>query len=603
MNTAPAAHGPLPHLTPARPFFALLLALVLAGCGTPPPATPPAPAEPVRLRVIGFNDFHGNLEVAGLTLTLADPRQPGATMRVATGGAAPMAGLVQALRAGSPHTLVLSAGDMVGAAPLVSTLFRHESTIDVMNRIGVSAAAPGNHEFDAGSAELRRLVEGGCGGETPPSGIAACALRPYAGARFPVVAANLQRSDGSAPFAPAWVTQVGPVKVGVIGAVTRGTPAIVVPSGVAGLRFGDEAEAINRAAAALKAQGVNTLIVTMHEGGQIGSAERPGDWNDESCPQLRGSIVDLARRITPDVDLIVSGHSHQGYRCRLDGRLVVQSTSYGRGLSATDLVIDARTGRVDRASVRGHNLPILNERTDAAQREALIAATPAPFAQALRAAQPDAEVAREVAVFSAAAAPRTQREIGRIGGTFDRSGRNSAAGRLVADAQLAATRAPANGGAQLALMNSGGIRADLPCRGTPPCAVTYGDAFTMQPFGNSLVVMTLTGAELKALLESQRRPNGALLLQPSAGLRYRWLAKAPAGEQVQALTLNGAPVQPQAEYRVAVNSFLAEGGDSFTVLKNGRNRLGGVLDLEALMDHVRQTTPAPDPQARIEWVE
>lgn len=590
---------------PALAVLTSSLLLVLAGCGTAPPSpSAPAPAEPVRLRVIGFNDFHGNLEVAGLSLTLADPRQPGATMRVAVGGAAPMAGLVNALRAGSPHTLVLSAGDMVGAAPLVSTLFRHESTVDVMNRLGVSAAAPGNHEFDAGSAELARLVKGGCAGDAPASGLASCALKPYTGATFPVVAANVQRSDGSALFAPSWVAQVGPVKVGVIGAVTRGTPTLVIPSGVAGLAFADEAEAINRAAAALKAQGVHTLIVTMHEGGEIGSAQQPGDWNDERCPQLRGPIVDLAKRITPDVDLIVSGHTHQGYRCRIDGRLVVQSTSYGRGLSATDLVIDAKTGRVDRAAVQGRNLPVLNERTDAAQREALVAATPAPFAQALREAKPDAEVAREVGLFSAATAPRTQREIARIAGTFDRSGRNSSAGRLVADAQLAATQAPANGGAQIALMNSGGIRADLLCRSAPPCAVTYGDAFTMQPFGNSLVVLTLTGAELKALLEQQRRPNnGALLLQPSAGLRYRWLAKAPAGEQVQDLRFNGAPVQPGTEYRVAVNNFLVEGGDSFTVLRQGRNRTGGVIDLEALIEHLRQATRAPDPVPRIEWVD
>ena len=574
---------------------------LLAGCASTPP-------EPVRLRVIGFNDFHGNLETTNLTLTLPDPAKPSSTMRVAVGGAAPMAGLVNALRAGSPHTLVVSAGDMIGAAPLVSTLFRHESTIEAMNLIGVSVGAPGNHEFDAGAAELRRIVQGGCAADagSPTAVGSSCALQgKYAGARFPLVAANVETVAGQPLFAPSWVTQVGPIKVGVIGAVTRTTPGIVTPSGVAGLRFDDEASAINRAASALKSQGVNTLIVTMQEGGEIGSPQQPPDWNDESCPNLRGPIVELAKRITPDVDLIVSGHSHQGYRCKLDGRYVVQSYSYGRGLSATDLVIDARTGLVDRGSVRSRNLPILHAGTDAAQRASLAAAEPAPWAQLLGTPLSDATVAQTVASFSAAAAPRTQREIGRIGGSFTREGRNSSIGRLIADAQLAATRAPANGSAQVALMNPGGIRADLLCKGAPPCPVSFGEAFTVQPFGNSLVVMTLSGTELKELLESQQGPGKAspTLLQPSAGLQYRWQAKAAFGQRVQDLRIDGAPVVPTADYRITVNSFLAEGGDGFPLLKSGRNRLGGALDLDALVEFLRNGPVAPSGASRIEFVD
>src|SRR6185369_10864990 len=206
---------------------------------------------------------------------------------------------------------------------------------------------------------------------------------------------------GQPLLAPSWVTQVGPVKVGVIGAVTKATPGIVVQSAVAGLTFEDEADAINRAAAALKAQGVHALIVSMHEGGEIGSPQQPADWNDERCPNLRGPIAGLARRITPDVDLIISGHSHQGYRCLIDGRPVIQSFSYSRGLSATDLWIDAKTGRVDRSRTVSRNLPVLNESTPAAQREAIAATEPAPWGAVLRAAQPDAAVAQEVAKFSA----------------------------------------------------------------------------------------------------------------------------------------------------------------------------------------------------------
>ncbi|NRF69227.1 bifunctional metallophosphatase/5'-nucleotidase [Aquincola sp. S2] len=590
--------------------FTASLAAVLAGCSTAPiaPPQPVQPVQPVQLRVIGFNDFHGHLEPSGMTLSLPDPAKPGATQRVTVGGAAAFAGLVNRLRAGSPHSVVVSSGDMIGGAPLVSTLFRHESTIEVMNRMGVEVGAPGNHEFDAGSVELQRVLAGGCGPNPPGAMTNSCALQPYAGARFQLVAANVERADGAHLLAPSWVKQVGPVKVGFIGAVTRWTPGIVVPSGVAGLRFVDEAEAINRAAAALKAQGVHTLVVTMHEGGEIGGPQQAGDWNDERCPGLRGPIVDLAKRITPDVDLILTGHSHQGYRCVVDGRPIIQSFSYSRALSATDLFIDPKTGRVDRAATRSRNLPVFNEHTEAAQRTAIAAAQPAPWDAVLRDATPDAAVAQQVAVFSAAAAPRTLRVVGRIAGSFERGERgkgDSAAGRLIADAQWAATRAPAQGGAQLALMNPGGIRSDLHCRGTPPCAVTFGDVFTMQPFGNSLVVMSFSGAELKALLESQQPPGraGAHLLHPSASLRYRWVASAPHGQRVQDLSIDGTPLRPEATYRVTVNSYLAEGGDGFTLLKTGRDRLGGAVDLDALLEYLRTTTLAPVAAPRITWVD
>jgi 5'-nucleotidase len=214
-------------------------------------------------------------------------------------------------------------------------------------------------------------------------------------------------------------------------------------------------------------------------------------------------------------------------------------------------------------------------------------------------------VAQTVAAFSAAAAPRTQREVGRIGGSFERGGANglSTAGWLIADAQLAATRAPERGGAQLALMNPGGIRSDLLCRGAPPCPVSFGDAFTMQPFGNSLVVMSFSGAELVALLESQQKPGRTAphLLIPSASLQYRWVASAPHGQRVQQVRVDGQPLRPDAIYRVTVNSYLAEGGDGFELLKTGRDRLGGMVDLDALLAFL-QTTPSPGSQRRIDWV-
>jgi 5'-nucleotidase len=388
---------------------------------------------------------------------------------------------------------------------------------------------------------------------------------------------------------------VGEVRVGFIGATTRATPSIVIPSGVAGLRFADEADAINRAAADLKSRGVHTLVVTIHEGGEIGMGGRPADWNDPACPGFRGDIIDIARRITPDVDLILTAHTHQGYRCIVDGRPIMQAVSYGRGVSVADLFIDPRTGRVDRAATRSRNLPVLNARTPAAVRAALAAAEPAPFDAPLRTAQPVAEIGARVAAYAAAAAPRVQRPMGRIEGNFTRAGAtDSAAGRLIADAQWAATRAPDRGGARFALMNPGGVRTDLRCAGAPPCEVNYGDLFSMQPFGNSLVVMTLTGAEIKALLESQHTAarERPLFLNPSAGLTYRWQAGAPFGARVQDLRLDGQPLLPAVEVRFTVNSFMAEGGDGFVLLKSGRNRLGGAQDVDALAEWLK-SAPTP----------
>lgn len=575
-------------------------ALLLAGCATAPDSSP------LTLRLIAFNDFHGNLESTGLSLPWPDPADRSQVQRLAAGGAAPLAGLVRALRQGARHSLVISSGDLIGGTPLISALFLHEPTIDIANRIGVDLAIPGNHEFDAGRNELRRVLRGGCRPQPADALTQSCPLNGHhEGARFPTVAANVDDGDGRTLFPPSVVKTVDGVKVGFIGAVTRSTPSIVVPSGVAGLRFGDEAEAINAEAERLDAQGVRALVAVIHEGGDTGTPGAPLAWNDAGCPNPRGAIFDIVRRLSAKVDLVLSAHTHQGYRCVIDGRAVMQATALGRGVSVADLVIDRASGEVDRARSAHRNLPVLNERSDPALRQALLAAEPEPWATALRAATPDAAVAVQVARYAAAAAPRAQRPWGRIGGSFDRSGRtDSSAGRLIADAQWQATRSPDKGGAELALMNPGGVRADLRCAGAPPCTVTYGEAFTVQPFGNSLVVMTLSGAELRQLLEDQQRPGRErpLLLIPSSSLRYEWHARAPYGQRVQQLTLGGVPLDPAREVRLTVNSFLAEGGDGVSMLRQGRQRLGGELDIDALAAHL-QSGPAPDAQARITLVE
>ena len=561
-------------------------------------------AEPLQLRLIGINDFHGNLESTGLSLTLADPAGGDKPVRVPVGGAAAVAGMVKALRAEAPNSLMISGGDLIGAAPLPSTLFRHESTIDVMNTIGLDVSTVGNHEFDAGATELLRIAKGGCAVNAPQAAATSCALSPYTGTRFQYLSANVLDASGHTLLPAYIVKNVHGIRVGVIGAVTRTTPSIVSPTGIAGLRFTDEADAVNRAARQLKAQGVKVIVMTIHEGGELGPPNQRGDWNDTTCPDAHGPIFEIAKRVTRAVDVIFSAHTHQGYRCIVDGRTIIQGTSYGRGVSVVDVSIDAKTRRVIPSLTRSINLPVLNEHTDDAMRERLAAALPAPYADILRSERPDAAIAEKVATYAAVVAPKSAQPIGQIGGNFRRGGQvDSAAGRLVADSQLLATRAPADGGAQIAFMNAGGIRTDLECKGAPPCIATFGQAFTMQPFGNSLVVMTLTGVQIKAVLEAQQKPNALemTVLQPSAGFGYTWQSDALPGERVREMLLNGQPIVPGAEYRVTVNSFLADGGDGFIGFARGIARTGGGQDLDALIAYLKaapERAPIVEPRIR-----
>jgi 5'-nucleotidase len=569
-------------------------AALLAAC-----ASAPAPQAPVTLRVIAFNDLHGNLESSSLVLPHPDPAKPGQALRMAVGGAAHMAGLIQSLRAGAQHSVVVSSGDAIGATPLVSALFWHESTIDVMNRMGVDIATLGNHEFDAGVAELQRLVNGGCRGPKAGDPAVSCALGEYPGAKFPIVSANIVQDNGRPLVSPSIIREVGGIKVGFIGAVTTDMPSLVVPSGIAGLRFIDEAKAINAEAARLQAAGVQALVAVIHEGGNTGEPGSTMEWNDAGCANRRGAIFEIEKQLSPAVDVVLSGHSHQGYNCKINGRPVMQATAQGRGLSVLDLVLDPKTGDVDRARSLHRNLPVFNEKTSAAHREVVVSQEPAPYGFALRAAQPDAAIAARVAAYAERARPLAERKVGRISGNFATSANTGdmAAGRLVADAQWHSTRSAERGGSQFALMNSGGVRAALFCRNGAPCDVSFGDVFTMQPFGNTLVVMTLSGAEIKALIEGQSRPGGLI---PSASIRWTWRANAPQGQRVHNLRIGGEPVDPAKDYRLTVNSFMAEGGDGFNALRNGRNRVGGDVDIDALMAFLAANPNgvAPDPDLR-----
>ena len=516
-------------------------------------------------------------------------------MPLHSGGAAFVATRIKQLQAEQPTNIVVSAGDLVGASPLTSALFNDEPTIEVMNAIGLELSALGNHEFDRGIAHLRRLANGDCQSQ-PIAHHQTCvgADGKFSGARFSFLAANVLGRDSEEPVVtPAQVKTIGGVRVGFIGAVTRSTPSVVVPSGVAGVRFVDEATAINHYAKELRAQGVQTIVALVHEGGDA-------DGGYDSCLNPQGPIFDIARELDPAINIVLSGHTHRGYNCVIDGRVIIQAASYGRLISIVDIEIDRGSGKIIRERTRARNVPVPNG---------------VKTGYALRASYPplaaDPKVAAIVEHYRKLAAPLAQRSIGFIVDDFERrasTGGDSTLGRLIADAHLAGTR---NQGAQIAFTNPGGLRADLRTSGTNGL-VTYADAFLAQPFGNTLVTLTVTGAQLKQLLEQQWSSRSSAnqsargrMLQPSRGFAYTWLASGAYGARVVSgsLRLDGRPIEPEDTYRVTVNNFLAEGGDGFRVLREASNRVEGPPDIDALIAYLSQSSPArplaPDRTSRI----
>jgi len=521
------------------------------------------PEEFIKVQIVALNDFHGNLEPPSSKITLPD------MSKVDAGGAAFLATHIAALRADNPNTVLVSAGDIIGASPLVSALFHDEPTIEVMNQLGLAYNAVGNHEFDKGTAELLRMQSGGC---SPVDGCVDGT--PFPGASFQFLAANvLVAQEPIKTLFPSYaVHEVGGAKIGFIGMTLEGTPGIVTPAGVAGLTFVDEVERANAVVPELTALGVEAIVVLIHEGGyQAGTFDE--------CVGISGAIVDIATNLSDKVDLVVSGHTHQAYNCIIGGKVVTSASSFGRVVSDIDLEISTLTGDV--TSVTATNVVVTRDEAD-----------------------PDIE--SFVSQYKALAAPLANKQIGSITATLEflpvKDGPGHATmGLVVADAQLAATADPKFGGAQIAFMNPGGVRADLLHPAAPGEAedglVSYGEAFTVQPFGNSLVVMTLTGAQIETLLEQQFTMAGAKVLQVSKGFTFAWSASAPLGAKVDpaSIKLDGVTIDPVKDYRVVVNSFLASGGDSFAVLVDGTDRLGGATDLEALQAYFAAHSPVAPP--------
>ena len=541
------------------------VAALLAGCALPPAAVPPAPAATVKVQILAINDFHGNLKPPLDGIRIQDPANPGKRINIAAGGAEYLATQVALLRARNANHVFVAAGDLIGASPLLSALFHDEPTVEALSLMGLEASAVGNHEFDKGATELLRMQRGGC------SPVAGCkGPKPFKGAGYQYLAASTVVEATGQTLLPAYhVKTFEGVPVAFIGLTLKGTPNIVVPAGVAGLRFDDEAETVNRLVPGLRTQGIEAIVVLIHEGGIP-----VGDYNE--CPGISGPIVDIVKKLDKAVDLVISGHTHRAYNCRIDGRLVTSGDKYGTIVTAIDLVLDRQTRDVVSAQAENHIV-----------RNATLAKAP--------------EQTALIAQYEQLAGPLTQRVVGRIAAALPRDSNpagETALGQVVADAQLAATR---DVGAQIALMNPGGIRAALalPADGL----LRYEDLFSVQPFYNNLVTMTLTGAQILQLLEQQWTGQvSARLLQVSQGFAYTWDAARPLGQRLVpgSVTLDRKPLDLAASYRVTVNSFLAGGGDSFPALKAGTDRRTGMMDVDALERYVQANpTLAPGKLDRI----
>ena len=541
-------------------LFSLLIVLILL-FSTAVVSAGAKPSGTVNVQILAVNDFHGNLEPpAGSS---------GRIGSVNAGGAEYLATHINNLRALNPNTVVVSAGDMIGASPLLSALFHDEPSIEAFNHIGLDFNAVGNHEFDEGVYELIRMQEGGC---HPVDG---CLDGDgFDGASFRYLAANVTWMKNDKPIFPAYKTRsFEGVHVAFIGMTLEGTPSIVTPSGISMLNFHDEADTVNALIPELKQKGIETIVVLIHEGGFP-----TGGYNE--CPGISGPIVDIVNRLDPAVDVVISGHTHAAYNCVINNMLVTSAASFGRIVTDVDLTVDRSTGDV--VSMAANN----NIVTRDVSKDNFITAL--------------------IAKYNTIAAPLANRVIGSITANITRTNNaagESALGDVIADAQLAATADPAFGGAVVAFMNPGGIRADFNYAQSGSEGdgnVTYGEAFTVQPFGNSLVTMTLTGTQIDTLLETQWVVNR--VLQVSNGFTYEWSLSAPVGNKVDiaSIMINGAPIDPSGNYRVTVNSFLADGGDGFAVLVQGTNRLGGDVDLDALEKYFVANSPvAPGPQNRI----
>ena len=556
------------------------------------------------LQILSFNDFHGNLEPISSTSSSGrlqvdpyvdewDVDNDGNTTEIvnmrAVGGVEYLATHLAKARQGHPNTLTVAAGDIVGASPLLSAAFHDEPTIESMNKLGLDVTAVGNHEFDEGYKELQRLANGGCLDDGDGmNNQNSCPDGTFTGANFDILAANVvEESTGKTILPPYSIKNVNGAKVGFIGMTLEGTPAIVTASGVAGLKFNDEVETANALVPELKAQGVNAIVVLVHEGATPVPSGQPFDWSCGRGGTISGPVVDIAANLDPEIDLVVSGHTHQPYICNIPDpagkpRLVTSASSFGRLITETNVKYNLKTDDILRpAQIDSVNrLVTRNDVTKDPEQTALIAK------------------------YKKLVEPIASKVLGQLSDSVLSKSANPAGesplGDLIADAQLADTSTIPSGGVPplISFMNPGGIRADLVEDSAGN--VTYGAAFMVQPFNNYLVSMNLTGAQIINVLNQQfinspGAPNRPYVLATSAGLTYKHNKQV-----VSDVRLNGTLIDPAATYRIVTNNFLSDGGDGFPAFAGGTNKYFGGLDIDAFANYLAAHSPyTPPPLDRV----
>ncbi|WP_340615322.1 bifunctional metallophosphatase/5'-nucleotidase [Xenorhabdus entomophaga] len=522
-------------------------AALLVGCATKPAYDP---ANVVDVRVLGLNDFHGALKAPG-------PNQPGGIEHMST--------LIKKLKQENPNNIVVAAGDMIGASPLLSSMFHDEPSIEALSLAGLEATSVGNHEFDKGKDELLRKQNGGCHPVTGCQG-----PKPFKGADFKYLSANVTVNETGKTLFPEYVIkEFDGVPVAFIGLTLEGTPAIVTPQGTEGLTFSNEVKTINALVPELQKKGVKAIGVLIHEG--AAQKRKGGRIDVNACNDVTGKILEIVNYLDKEVDFVISGHTHQAYNCVINGKSVTSAESNGALLTQLDLKLDKTTKDV--VDFRAENIWVDNRKYTK-----------------------DPKITELLSSYEKIATPLANRIVGKLESNLTKetsqSG-ESALGKVIADAHLYATTAKENGGAQIAFVNNGGIRAPMAAGD-----MTYNAIYTVQPFSNIMVTKTLTGEQIKRLLEQQWDRTRPQVLAVSHTLQYSWDSIKPVGDRVivSSIKINGKPIDLKAKYRVAANEYLATGGSSFSVFKEGTDPVYNVPDVDAVVKYFTEKSPIHYPK-------
>ena len=544
------------------------------------------------INILAFNDFHGNLEPPKRFIEAEDPTDTNKSVRIPVGGVSYFADAINKLRAQYPNNAVVSAGDLISASPLTSSLFLDEPTIETMNEIKIDFNAVGNHEFDRGTDELRRLQNGGCQQYTTTK---PCQInKDFAGAKFNFLAANVSlKADPKRTLFPAYkIKRYGNIPVAFIGLTLEATPTIVSAAGIKDVDFHDEAETVNSLIPELKKQGVEAIVVVVHEG--VAPSTK---FNAKTCAGLSGPLTGILDRLDTAVDVVVSGHTHQSYICDYSTLnpqkpfLLTSAGQYGTAITNIKLELDGKTGDVIKKDAQ--QVPIQSEAYTSGTTTVNLTNLYEKFNKT-----PSIEAILDK--YRQAVTTISARIVGTATTVINRNAAESgetALGNLIADAQQAAALTASNQGSDFTLMNPGGVRADLQTNSNNQ--ITFGDVFAVQPFGNSIVTLSLTGQQIRELLEQQWSGANAdrpRILQPSKELSYAYKKDATAVPRATQIMISGQALMDSKSYRVTVNSFIADGGDNFTVLTKGTNRVGGGQDIEALEKYINQNSPVQAPE-------